>query len=282
MNQGRTIVAMAAPIQPILRALDVLRALNHQPQTTLVALHRSTGLPKPTLHRLLSTLKTAGFVRSDVALGVYCLTAKVRELADGFAASEEVVELGAPIVLRATRVSGVPMAIGILERGRIVVRYSSMPYSPIAPEHTTLGHSHDLLHSGMGQAYFAWCSDAEREQLTLHLTSACVDEATAAALRSALALARVETRRRGFGLRLPEGVTGTATLAVPIACADGLLGVLSLTTFGTLMGNGRAQRRYAALLRSTSDEIIQAMGRGGGVPPCETVRHAEHQSSGGG
>jgi IclR family mhp operon transcriptional activator len=249
---------MAAPIQPVVRTLALLRALNHQPHSSLLELHCATGLPKPTVHRLLATLKAEGYVRGDVARGAYSLTAKVRELAEGFTEYELMIELGRPIVMRATRESGLPLAIGLLVDGRIVVRYSSMPYSPIAPEHTTLGHSHDLLESGMGQAYLTYCSKAERAQLEHQMVSTCPDDLTARELRRNLGAAIAQTRKRGYGLRRAAGPGETATLAVPIVLPDRLGGVLSLTTFGRLM-DSRAIQDYITLLRQTSAQIAAAV-----------------------
>ena len=249
---------MSSHIQPVARALAVLRALNYQPHSSLLELHRATNLPKPTVHRLLATLKAEGYVRSDVVRGVYSLTSKVRELSEGFTSYELVVEVGRPFLIRATRESGAPMAIGVQEGGRIVVRYSSMPYSPIAPEHTTLGHTHDLLNSAMGQAYIANCSGIERTQLELQLAQACPDQESDLQMRIAISQAVTQTRKRGYGLRLPEGPLTTGTMAVPILHLDRLLGVLSLTTFGRLMDSS-ARRNYALLLERTSAEISSAL-----------------------
>ena len=245
---------MSSHIKPIARALAILRALNYQPHSSLLELHRATNLPKPTVHRLLATLKAEGYVRSDVARGVYSLTSKVRELSEGFTSYELVVEVGRPFLIRATRESGVPMAIGVQEGGRIVVRYSSMPYSPIAPEHTTLGHTHDLLYSAMGQAYLANCSSIERIQLEHQLTKACSGQESEQQVRMAISQAITQTRKRGYGLRLPEGSITTGTMAVPILHPDRLLGVLYLTTFGRLMDTS-ARQSYALLLDKTSAEI---------------------------
>jgi len=249
---------MSTANQPILRTLELIREMNHRPHSTLAELHRDTGLPKPTLHRLLATLKAAGYVRADVAKGVYSLTSKVKELSEGFTEYELVVEVGRPILVDATRKYGVPLAIGILENERIKVRYSSMPYSPIASEHTTLGHTHELLNSGMGQAYLAFCSRAERNLLERQLISTCPNELSAREMLRAVNSSTAQTQKRGYGLRLPDTKSGTATLAVPITIPDRLLGVLSVTTFSRLMDR-RSMHEYLEILRITSSEIASSV-----------------------
>lgn len=247
------------PIGPVVRALNILRALNHSPQSSLQVLHQATGLPKSTIHRLLATLKSEGYVRADVVKGTYTLTEKVRCLSEGFSEPELVVEIGAPLVLKITRATGLPLAIGTLAGGHIVVRYSSMPYSPIGSEHTTVGHVHDLVQSGMGQAYLAYCSQAERDRLMQWLHSLLPEPGLWPPLERDIEHQLAATRRRGYGLRKGQGRGSSTTLAVPLAHGERVLGVLSLTTFGALLTPDRL-RECVELLTRTRKEICTAVG----------------------
>ena len=47
-------------IRSVERAIDVLQALNRRPISTLGDLHCETGLPKPSIVRLLRTLEAKG------------------------------------------------------------------------------------------------------------------------------------------------------------------------------------------------------------------------------
>lgn len=251
---------MSESMTLVLRTLALLRALNKQTHSSLRSLHEATGMPKPTVHRLLATLKNEGYVKSDAVKGLYSLTQKVRLLSDGYTEHELVVELGAPILLRSTRQTGLPLAIGIAERSRMVVRYSSMPYSPVAPMHTTLGNSHPMTQSAMGLAFMAYCSDAERERLLDWLRASARDEA--AWNRAAQTLqARIMTiRKQGYALRRPDSLHENATLAVPIRCAGHVLGVLSLTTFDSLL-TAKTTRDFVVLLQRTSEEVSAAVAK---------------------
>ncbi len=245
-------------IGPVVRALNILRALNHQPQSSLQSLHQATGLPKSTIHRLLATLKSEGYVRADVVKGTYTLTEKVLCLSEGFSEPELVVEVGAPIVLRNTRATGLPLALGTLDRGHIVVRYSSMPYSPIGSEHTTVGHVHDLVHSGMGQAYLAYCGQAERDRLLQWMQASLPEPALWPPVEQDIQHQLATTRRRGYGLRKGQGRGSSTTLAVPLAHGDRVLGVLSLTTFSALLTPERL-RECVDQLDRTRQEICAAV-----------------------
>ncbi len=160
------------------------------------------------------------------------------------------------------------MALGTLDRDAIVVRYSTMPYSPLAVQATTLGHRLDLLESAMGQAYLAYCEEVERGILRdmLKASDPDGDKVTDELVESAVQ----QTRQRGYGLRLPRAAGASATVAVPIMIADRILGVLSMTTFGSLM-NEKTLTTYLPILRDTARDIASAVknreGQLDGLPP---------------
>jgi Cu/Ag efflux pump CusA len=54
------------PVKSVVKALELLQALNRRPFSSVDNLYRDTAIPKPTLVRLLSTLVRRGFV----AIGV--------------------------------------------------------------------------------------------------------------------------------------------------------------------------------------------------------------------
>ena len=251
---------MSKVINPIVRALNLLRALNQQPQSSLNRLHEITGLPKSTVHRLLMTLKAEGYVKADVVKGVYSLTEKIRCLSDGYTEHDLVVDVAMPILLKATRRTGLPLAIGTLHGGQITVRYSSMPYSPVGSQHTTVGHVHDLLHSAMGQAYLAYCSDPERVRLMQLLANQYPDQSAAGELDREISQAAVATRTQGFAWRKPSGQGSSATVAIPVHHNTEILAVLGLTTFGALINDGTVSD-CAAVLTDVRTEILHELAR---------------------
>ena len=63
-------------------------------------LHQRTGLAKSTLHRLLSTLETEKYVRTDPHVyGHYQLTQAVGNLSCGVTTQMQLAELAAPIMV---------------------------------------------------------------------------------------------------------------------------------------------------------------------------------------
>ena len=88
---------MARPvIEPVRRSFAILEALSRQPHGTILELTAETGLPRPTVVRLLQTLIELGYVlRISRQLG-YRLTDRVLGLAQGIRFIDQLVDAAAP------------------------------------------------------------------------------------------------------------------------------------------------------------------------------------------
>jgi len=232
-------------IRSISRALAVLRAMNARMHSTLADLHRDTGLPKPTVYRILETLRAEGYAREVDARGSYQLTGKVRDLADGCSERLLIVDAAIPCMIGATRRVRWPLGLSTLDGDRMAVRYSTMPYSPLAYLPTTYGRRHPMTQSSVGLAYLAFCPEPERRFL--------LPGGAPAELHAILEA----TRARGYAVRQPSAPGDSATCAVPVADRGELLAVLSMTTFGSTM-TPAFQDRHIPVLRQTAAEILDA------------------------
>ena len=243
-------------IRSIARAFRLLHAMNEKQPCSLADLHLATGLPKPTVFRILATLQHEGYVRNEGGLGQYRVTELTRRLGAAYSEKSRLVDLGAPLILKVTKKIKWPLAIGILDSDSIVVRYSTMPYSPLAVQATTLGHRLGLLESAMGLAYLAFCDEGERKILLDMLRGSAPDGALDADAQIQAVLAT--TRQRGYGLRLRKASGASATVAVPIALEQHVAGVLSMTTFGRSM-TAQTLATFVPVLKSTAQQISLAL-----------------------
>ena len=256
---------MELPIRSVARALHLLRLINATQGLSLQELHVLSGLPKPTVFRILKTLRLEGYIEPYGTGGAFNITPKALELSSGYTEKALIVKIAAPIALATTRkIIKWPLAVGTLERGAIVVRYSSMPYSPLGVSNSTVGHRHDLLDSAMGKAYLAACDKAERQNLALLLVSQSPN--TAAEVRAKLDALQADAPL-GYGLRLASGKGDSATLAVALRYGTDVLAVLSLTTFGRVMTPPFITRTLP-ILRSTAARI-----EAGYIAAIEKVDH---------
>ena len=125
-----------------------------------------------------------------------------------------------------------PVAVGVLEADAIVVRYSTIPDSPISPFHATINMRLSLVARSLGRAYLAFCSKEERKLLVRMLTASQYDEDRPKNLPKVVEQLVRATRTRGFAHRDP-GVEpkNSDTIAVPIMDGDRVIATYGLTYF---------------------------------------------------
>jgi IclR family mhp operon transcriptional activator len=241
-------------IRVVSRALEILRVMNRQSRWTLHELHLQTRLPKSTIYRILYTLKQDGYVSVEGNAGVYRLTERIQEVSGGYTEKSLLVEMGSAAALKLTKSIKWPVQIGVLNDDAIVVRYSGMPYSPVAAHATTLGQRLGLTNTAMGRAYLAFCAPVEREILFDMLRSRPGDEL---AHEDRLLQELEDIRAQGHSVRQPNETRRTATMAVPILRGEEVAGLMGMTTFGSLMTPATIAQ-FAPLLKNAAAELARA------------------------
>lgn len=219
------------PVNAVCRALHILRIANQRSIATVNALHLQTGIPRPTIVRMLETLMHEGYVVRDNMCGGYRVTGKVAELSSGYRGISRVIEIARPLAIGLTRQIKWPIGLGEIDGDAIEIRYWTGTISPVVHTNTVLGKRPDLLTSAMGRAYMAFCSDQERDghiramrkQMPLEFDAARETEYRAM-------LDRVRTT--GLAMRVPgTGQKRLTTYGVPILEAGRVAAVLSVSYF---------------------------------------------------
>jgi len=240
------------PIEAVARGLRVLQAMNQRPVTTVNWLHTQLGLPKPSIVRLLQTLEACGYVMHAPQPGAYLLTSKVRQLSSGFHGEPRVVETVAPLLDALTEEIKWPAAVAVPEGDAVVVRYSTIPSSPLALLHSTMGMRLSLVSRALGRAYLAFCEPEVREAL-IALAAASGDEEDRPALQRQTLEDTLELiRRQGYALRAPGVRPVSRSLAVPIFDAHRVVASAGITWFTSTMTADEAVARYLPLLQEVA------------------------------
>jgi IclR family mhp operon transcriptional activator len=249
-----------APVKSVRKTLELLKELNRQNINSVDNLHRATGLPKPTVVRLLETLIADGYVTNDKRQGGYRITSLVQSLSCGFQGDAPVVEAGRPWATAFTRRFRWPVAIAILDKDAMVVRLSTIADSPVSPMHATINMRLQLLTRALGRAYLAFCPSSERDLLLSFLmNSSDPEDAGAHDRKTTLALLR-RIRALGFAERsLFVEPTSSTTLAVPIMRGKNVLASVGLTYFRSVMSAKEAHGRYVSALQELAANISKSV-----------------------
>lgn len=251
-------MASFPPVEAVVRTLRVLEALNTYPVVGIAQLHRQTGIPKPSLVRLLQTLAGEGYVRHEPRRG-YMLTSRVRALASGFHSEPRIVEVLAPLMDALTAEVKWPVALAVPDSDAAVIRYSTVPRSPLALLHSSIDMRLSLVTRGLGLAYLAFCDPDEREILIGMALQSGDPENAVARQRKALDATLELVRRQGYALRHPKVRPVSNTLAVPVFDANRAVGAIGLTWFASTMPASEAVERYLAPLQDVAARAREAL-----------------------
>ena len=244
-----------AAIEPVRRSFAVLEALGRRRSSTVSLLVGETGLPRPTVVRLLHTLIALGYAARVSRAQGYRLTDRVLGLAESIRFVDHLVDAAIPHMRRFTEEHGWPLYLATLSQGAIVIRHSTAPDSPMAFEGAGLNARRPVLISALGRAWLAFCPDEERRAILRDIGG--LSRRQEAALE--LVLARV--RRDGVAFTQPPRPTRLHGMAVAIRRGPRMLGSLSMRFPRSAMSEEEVSQRFAKRLQTLARTIAVDLAR---------------------
>ncbi len=269
-------MASYPPVRAVERALELLQCLNRQPVSTLDELHRATGLPRPSLVRLLETLIGKGLVRRAPQYGAYYVTSGVLALSCGYHSEPRLIEAAAPVADALTSAVKWPVALAAFDGDAVIVRYSTISQSPLSLLHSSLNMRLSLVSRALGRAYLAFCPPDECRIIVQSLRQSAHPEDQPVHDAAALDAMLAQTRAQGYALRSRDVRPVSNTLAVPVFEHGHVIAALGLTWFSSAMGPDAAVQAFLPRLQQAAREIEARLRQVGeqprGAPPMEAPR----------
>ena len=262
-------------INALERGLDVLRKLNERHGQSLAELHAATGIPKPSLLRIIDTLEASGFAWRAIGDGRYRRRFALilrPSIADELLA---IGEIAAPFLENLRRKVIWPSDVLVFRDFRMELVETSRRQSTLGVAMYPLGYRVEMFLSAPGRAWLAFCSDAERETV---LADAALHppmlQRSRDLLRGGLADILDETRRLGYASRDP--LFGGAddkdisviddrldAIAVPLMAGGRVLATMNLVWPRKYRLKEQIVREHLADLQETAASIAAAFSRAG-------------------
>lgn len=246
-------------IRAVERAIDLLQALNRRPLSTLHDLHRETGLPKPSIVRLLRTLEAKGLVAQSASYGTYQLLGRVKSLSSGFHHEPLIIEVAEEIMIDFTKREGWPLALALFDLNAMVVRASSIPYTSLSLFHSSLNMRLSMVSRALGRAYLAHSTPNE-QKIILEIVKHSTDPEDEPA-QDGEAMARMieQVRERGYATRGARAETRSSTIAVPVRDNGRVVACLGFTWITTAMTMQKAIDQYLPHVFETAETISREL-----------------------
>jgi IclR family mhp operon transcriptional activator len=248
-------MAVPAVIEPVRRSFALLEALSRRRTSTLGALTAETGLPRPTVVRLLHTLIALGYAQRVSREQGYRLTDRVLGLSESIRFVDHLIDAAMPHMSRFTSEHGWPLYLATLSYGAITIRHSTAPESPMAFEGAGLNARRPVLISALGRAWLAFCPEEERRNILRDIGGLTRRQ------ESALDALLGRVRRDGYAFTQPPRPTRLQGMAVAICQGERVLGSLSMRFPRSAMTEEEVGERFGKRLAGVARAIATEVAR---------------------
>ncbi|MFT5134843.1 MAG: DNA-binding IclR family transcriptional regulator [Gammaproteobacteria bacterium] len=206
-------------ITALARGLEVLRAFQSQVgRMSNKEISELTNIPKPSITRLTYTLSEMGYLQQNKEDGKYELSVGILSLGYPLLSGLRVRHLAHDHMAELANSRGCSVALASRDRLSMVYVDECCGNSS-----TTLrldvGARIEIARSSIGRAWLAGLREEERQEMSLQLESAYIDEWPELRARAEDALAQI--RERGFCLVNQEWRKDTRTVSMPLVSPDG-------------------------------------------------------------
>ena len=148
-------------VKSLFKMLEVLEAFSStDPELSVVEIARRTGLPRTTVHRIVDSLRSVGFLEQDASRDRYRLGIKLFELGGSALMNLPLYREAPPFVDTLAKLSGEDVHLCIFDGAQMVFVNRRSHVAP-RPHNTVITMEASPCHStGVGKAALAFQSDA--------------------------------------------------------------------------------------------------------------------------
>jgi IclR family transcriptional regulator, positive regulator for flagellar biogenesis len=251
--------AETGKVSALQRGLDVLACFETQNHAAGHAeLARATGIPKPTLSRMLGTLAAAGFLRFDDESEKYSLGPRVVALANAYVNSFDVRALARPLMHELAQQTGASAYLAIASDLDMLIIEVARSQKGMLLTRLDIGSRVPMSTSALGRAYLQHVGADERGPL-LGRMALTHGEHWAAIWKNMQASFR-KAKRLGYNLSLGEIYPDIHSIATAMTTPTGDTVVLNCGGPSMYMTSQIIEQLVGPALIATAHKLRRAIG----------------------
>lgn len=245
-------------INSVIKAFQTIEFLVSAKKSDLATLSRCLNFPKSTVHRLLLTLASAGYVEQDTETLTYSVSMKLVELGWRVRENTHVVEIAHPYMVELSEKTGETVNLGILD-GLEVICLDKVISKQILRQDQPIGTRSRAHCTAFGKALLAFLPEEGRAQF---IGADSIEPCTVKSISSRKALYKeLELiRERGYSVDDEEFCEGIRCVGAPIFDYRGKV-VAGLSVAGpTVRINKDNINKLGKLVMETAGFISKKLG----------------------
>jgi DNA-binding IclR family transcriptional regulator len=257
------------------RGISVLRCFSQeQPVLGYTDIARMTGIPRPTVNRLVATLAATGMLKAAPADDRFTLGPGVLSLARVFLVSLDVRAVARPKMQAMAEELGASVYLSVRDGMEMVLIEACRPRSSILSPRLDVGSRAPIPTSALGRAYLSALDETRRTQLidSLRLLRGPEWDRVGPGMQRAID----EAQRLGYCLSLGEFHHEINSVSVPLVGPADEVMALNCGGAAFMFTEHRLRQEFAPRLLAIAQDIARDIG--GHVPPTRDTKdsHATH------
>ena len=261
MRSTRTGQSVDHGIRAVKRAIAILRAFSpSDPELSVTDFSGKLSLHKSTVHRLLATLESEGFVLRDPQSGRYRLGLPLLELGSLVTANLELRRVARSYLENANGICGETVHLGILDQGEVVY-IDKIDSTRRLRMHSQVGGRAPAHCTGLGKMLLAALPAAALDQIIQQRGLRAYTDRTLTspdALRNELAI----IRQQGYAVDCGENEELVRCAAAPVIDHTArVVAAVSIATVGVDIESPRF-KEYIELVLKIGKDISEDLGHG--------------------
>ncbi len=248
----------ATRINSVLKAIDILQVFSSdEPVLSLAEISRRLGYPKSTVHTLINTLESRGFIERGAGNN-YALGSALIPMTQAVRVNVHLRDRAAPLLRELGDYCRESVYLTVLDGNRCLYIYA-IESSHRLLARTAIGDRVHLHCTSTGKAILAFLSPEEVQRIVAQAGLPAFTEHTLTTLDRLLPELE-ESRRRGYALDREEHELGTFCVGSPIFDEQGqVIGSCSISGPDPAIVAARLPD-FSAAVRYTAQEVSRRMG----------------------
>ncbi|MCW1931054.1 helix-turn-helix domain-containing protein [Pararhodobacter zhoushanensis] len=242
-------------IRSLQRGIAILQAVNHLNGTKPSEIAEETGIPRPSVYRLLETLAEMGLVTRDHFSNKWRPTLHVKSLSSGFRDEDWVCDIAVPHMIEMGRRVLWPLDLVTFRNHHMEVRESTHQLSPYSINHGMVGKKLPVLETSSGRVMLAFMPEDERRSLLTYLGEVTGVQEPFMMADGSLDMILKRVREMGVGFRMADFTPETGSISAPIWYEDRVFACVTLIWSTTSLKFPRAVELYRKDLLETAARI---------------------------
>ncbi|MEX3967860.1 IclR family transcriptional regulator [Paraburkholderia sp. EG286B] len=237
--------------QSLTRGLEVLRAFMLTPLLTNAEIAERTGLPRPTVSRLVHALVDSGFLLYDIGCKAYRLGPVHLSLAKTFHSDLQLIKLAEPLLRRYSEQAGINAGLAVPDQQDMMYLTTIRNEKSGMIRQATWGSRMPMETSSAGAAYLASLPADEQRKIVDTLIPAHCTNAQARSARLYEGIAHVARHGFSIGEWQPDNIG----LSVPLMGRSGTVYCSTVSFMVNEATRGELIAKHSTIALSLAEDI---------------------------